>query len=269
MDLFLDHVSFEVDDLRKSKDFVETLLGFTLTLTPQQPDSHSIIRLDRSYIEVWKPEERTTASQKFPTDISLYFLRAANFNAFLQDCKSRNIPIKDPVEYVAASGSVWYDVEFDAPIADLLPFVVQPIPPEETVKAWPYPLREEHPNALRTISAYHITTNRYNELLQFFSLLLNQDELTWQENPFFETEQVSFRLSNGRIVICKPSRPILEQTYLGPNGEGLFAITFKSGDVEKTQRFFSGSLLERTEDEFDIEWLMPGNELNIYLGYSG
>lgn len=113
MDLFLDHVSFQVDDIGKAKTFAESSLGFTLTLTPQQPGNRGRMRLDRWYIEVWKPE----------------------------------------------------------------------------------------------------------------------------------------------------------QTHLGSRGEGLYAIALKSGDIEKTRRFFAQSSFEIAADAFGNNWIMPTNELNIFLGY--
>jgi hypothetical protein len=237
MKLSLDHISLEVNHVGRHKEFIESNLGFIL-------NEDNYIFLDRWYIEVWSPDETTASRSKFPNS-TFFFLRANSFDTLLQERESRQLPLKEPVDYVSPRGSVWHDVAFDVSgLEDLLPIIVQPLRPEEMVKAWPFPLKEAHPNGLQSIAACYLMTGRYDDLIQVFSNLLDQPKPTWQENHFFETEQVTFRLSNEELIICKSARSVLAQTFLGPEGEGLFALTFKSGDLQRTHRFFSerGSL---------------------------
>jgi len=267
MEFSLDHISLQISHVGKHKAFIENDLGFILNLTPQLPDHHGYILLDRTGIEVSSSTETTTHHPGFPTSAE-FFLRTDNFNALCHERQTRQLPLKAPEEYIATDGSVWYDLEFDMPeLIDLLPMITQLIQPEEKVKKHPSPLIEEHPNALRTLSAVYLMTNRYDDLVRVFSDFLDQPKPTWQENHFFGTEQRTFHLSNGEIVICKPARSILKQTYLGSEGEGIFGLFLQSGNRQRTDRFYSESRFDIIKDELGMHWLRPNADLKFFLGY--
>lgn len=268
MDLGLDHISFEVGEAGWSQDFAAKQLGFVVLPTAQDPSHHAAIRLDRWYIELWKPDKTRADRGKFPERVSLYFLRSSRFERFVEICRARDLPILGPVEYHAVDGSIWHDLEFDVPLLKgLLPIVVQPIFPIEKRQNHPLPLPGAHPNALNNIRAIYITTDRHQELSDFYARLLEIDGSRWVNNPFFETEQKTFQLVNGEIVICKGRASGIESTHLGTEREGIFALVFHSDDLARSKDFFARGPLRSIDEGSGITWLLPSDELNLFLGF--
>jgi hypothetical protein len=268
MDLGLDHISFAVVDAVWSRAFVAKQLGFVVSPTAQDPSNHAVIRLDRWYIELWKPDELRADRDEFPARVNLYFLRSSQFERFVEACRARDLPIVGPSEYHAVDGSIWHDLEFDEPfLGGLLPIVVQPILPIEKRQNHPLPLLGKHPNALHNIRAVYIATDRYQELSDFYARLLEIDGSSWVYDPFFKTEQKTFQLVNGELVICKGRTSGIERTHLGTDREGIIALTFQSEDLAQSRDFFAGSPLKSIDDGSGVTWLLPSDELKLFLGF--
>jgi hypothetical protein len=221
----LDHVSIGVPHLGDAVAQFAEEFGLEVTVSPQAPERHGRIYLDRSYLEVAvRPGVRTWRV----TDFFLGFSELAVLQAHLDGA---DLTYRYAV-YQGVDGR-WDDIQLD--VADVpVPGLVRRTAPPEAARDWPPPLARTHRCGASTLAALYVPVPKLAAASRFYGRLLGP--ATPQESG---QRRVVLPLSLGSIVLVE--------------GDERLAVVLGVASLEESIAVLAPRLLPPDED--GVAWL--------------
>ncbi len=166
VELRLDHVSIEVPDFADAGGRLTEQFGLRVTVSPQAPERHGRVYLDRAYLEV-------AAHPGSPTwAVGSFFLRFSDLEGLRARLGSARLGYRCQA-YEGVDGR-WEDVELD--VAGVpLPILVRRTEPAQVARNWPPPLDEPHRCGAVTLAAVHLPVASIDAAADVYARLLNVD----------------------------------------------------------------------------------------------
>jgi hypothetical protein len=240
LELRLDHASVEVPDLEVAVSRLDRL-GLRATVTPEAPDRHSRVYLDRSYVEVAAgsgPGWRT----------SLFFLRFDDPSPLREHLESVGIEYRFG-EYRGVDGT-WDDVEIRAGSVPL-PILARRTAPADVARRWPPPLGPPHRCGARELVAVHVAVPSLDEAVEVYGALAGSDPIA--SNDRSGRRIARLRLASGEIVLEE------QRSSDAPLGLvlGVVSIASTRAALERRTRAKTGNVV----------WLDPRETNGLRLGF--
>ena len=225
-ELRLDHVSIEVPDFADASGRLDEQLGLRVTVSPQAPERHGRILLDRAYLEL-------AAHPGSPTwAIGSFFLRFSDLEELRAHLEGVRLGYRYRV-YEGVDGR-WDDIELD--VADVpLPILVRRTEPAEVARNWPPPLDQPHRCGAFMLAAVHLPVASIEAGADVYARLLNV-EASALSRPGPGRRRTVFHLGSARIMLIEggerravvlgvasleTSRAILSSVLLPPDDDGI------------------------------------------------
>lgn len=165
-ELWLDHVSIEVADFASAAGRLDEEFGLRVTVSPQAPERHGRVYLDRAYLEV-------AARAGSPTwAVGSFFLRFSDLEGLRDRLGGARLGYRYRV-YEGVDGR-WDDVELDAAGVPV-PILVRRTEPAQVARNWPPPLDEPHRCGAVTLAAVHLPVASIEAAADLYARLLNVD----------------------------------------------------------------------------------------------
>jgi catechol 2,3-dioxygenase-like lactoylglutathione lyase family enzyme len=225
-ELRLDHVSIAVPDFADAVGRLDERLGLQVTVSPQAPERHGRVYLDRAYLEVAAhPGSPAWAATSF-------FLRFPDPQGLRAHLDAVQLGHRYRV-YEGVDGR-WDDVELD--VADVpVPILVRRTEPPQLARNWPPPLHMPHRCGAVTLAAVHLPVPSTEEAAEVYARLLNVEAPVALSGPGPRRRAV-FHLSSATIMLVEGgerravvlgvtsldmSRAVLSAALLPPDREGV------------------------------------------------
>ena len=240
--LRLDHASVAVPDLAVAIRHLDRRLGLRASLSPQAPERHSRVYLDRSYLEV------AAGSAETGWMATLFFLRFDDPNALRARLDDGGIEYRFGA-YEGVDGT-WDDVEIRVGTVPL-PTLTRRIAPETIASGWPPALSENHRCGARTLSAVHLEVPSLDEAVDAYRRLLGAEQVPWPDHR--RGTQARVRLASGEIVLRE-----------GGSGS-ISGIVLGVPTLAETRAFLEGRL---PSTGGEVAWLAPDETFGLRLGFA-
>lgn len=146
--LRLDHASLAVRSLSEAISSLDRLLGLSFTVSPEAPDQHGRILLNRSYVEV------SAALDSEAWHVPHFFLGFQDPQALRHHLQRAGVDFKWG-QYVGVDGT-WDDVEIHAGNVPL-PILVRRTAPPKLAADWPPALSEPPRSGVHALVAVHLS----------------------------------------------------------------------------------------------------------------
>jgi catechol 2,3-dioxygenase-like lactoylglutathione lyase family enzyme len=221
----LDHVSIGVPHLGDAVAQFAEEFGLEVTVSPQAPERHGRIYLDRSYLEV---AVRPGVPTWRVTDFFLGFSELAALRAHLDGAE---LTYRYAV-YQGVDGR-WDDIQLhvtDVPV----PGIVRRSEPPQAARDWPPPLAGMHRCGASTLAAVHVSVPKLAAASRFYGSLLGA--ATPQESG---QHRVVLALSLGSIVLVERAERL--------------AVVLGVASLQQSSAALAPRLLPPDED--DVAWL--------------
>lgn len=240
MEFRLDHASLEVPHLRDAVSRLDRLLGLQVTVSPQAPERHGRIYLDRAYLEV-------AANPDVPAwDVTHFFLRFANPEWLRAHLDGAGLGYHYQV-YRGVDGR-WDDIELD--IADVpVPILVRRTAPAVVARDWPPPLEHPHRCGASTLAAVHVPVASIQQAADVYARLLAVELPRVFSGPGPGQLRTAFHLGSGTIVLSQ--------------GEERRAVVLGVASLELSKTVLSQAL---PIDDEGVAWLDPSTTSNLRIG---
>lgn len=244
--LWLDHASVAVPDLAAAVEHMERRLGLRATVSPEAPERHSRVFLDRSYLEV------STGSPSADWEATLFFLRFSHPVALRAHLEAAGIDHRFG-EYEGVDGT-WDDVEIRVGAVPL-PILVRRTAPAAVARDWPPALRQEHRCGARSLAAVHVEVPSLDEAIGAYHRLLATGEAS---PPVAKAgsggRRARIPLASGELVVHEGS----------PSGSVGVVLGVRS--LATPRAALGGSM--RPTDEDDVAWVDPAETCGLRLGFT-
>jgi Glyoxalase-like domain len=239
VELRLDHVSLEVADFADAVGRLDERLGLRVTVSPQAPERHGRVYLDRAYLEV-------AAHPGSPTwAVGSFFLRFSDLESLRARLGGARLGYRYRV-YEGVDGR-WDDVELD--IADVpVPILVRRTEPAQVARNWPPPLDEPHRCGAVTLAAVHLPVASIEAAADVYARLLNIDAPRALSSP--GSRRRVFHLGSGTITLVE-------------DGEQR-AVVLGVASLEMAKAVLSSMLLP--PDREGVAWLDPSATSGLAVG---
>ena len=242
--LRLDHASIAVPDLAVAVEHLDRRLGLRASVSPQAPERHSRVYLDRSYLEV------AAGSAETGWEVTLFFLRFDDPEALRAHLDDGGIAYRFG-EYEGVDGT-WDDVEIRLGTVPL-PTLIRRTAPEVVARDWPPALAETHRCGARTLTAVHVEVPSLDEAVDAYRRLLRAEQVPWLDNERQAGEQASLRLATGEIVLHQGG------------SSGIIGIVLGVPSLAATRTALEGRLGWMDEK---VAWLDPDETFGLRLGFA-
>jgi len=226
-ELRLDHVAIEVADFADALRRLDEELGLHVTVSPQAPERHGRVLLDRAYLEV-------AAHPGNPTwAVSSFFLRFSDLEGLRAHLEGAGFGHRYRV-YEGVDGW-WDDVELD--VADvLLPILVRRTEPAQVARNWPPPLDKPHRCGALTLDAVHLPVESIEAAADVYARLLDVEAPPAFYGPGPRRRRAAFHLGSATITLeengerravvlgvasLETSRAVLASVLMPPDGDGV------------------------------------------------
>jgi len=239
--LWLDHASVSVPNLAAAVEHLDGRLGLRATVSPEAPERHSRVYLDRSYLEV------SAGSDGDGWEATLFFLRFDDPRALRAHMDAAGIDYWFG-EYEGVDGT-WDDVEIRFGTVPL-PTLIRRTAPAAVARDWPPALAEDHRCGARALAAMHVEVPSLDEALEAYRRLLGAREPSCS-GP--ERRRAHVPLASGELIL-----------HEGGSG-GIVGIVLGVPSLAAT-RAALGVELGRTDD--DVAWLDPAETFGLRLGFA-
>jgi Glyoxalase-like domain len=240
--LQLDHASVWVPDLATAVEHLDWRLGLRATVTPEAPERHSRVYLDRSYLEVAAEASGAVWASTF------FFLRFDDPDALRAHLEDAGIEYRFS-EYKGVDGT-WDDVEIRAGAVPF-PILVRRTAPDSVARDWPPPLAVAHRCGARMLAAVHVEVPSLEEAADAYRRLLGEDHVSWPDDERRQGHE-HVRLASGGIL--------LEEAVHGGLG-----LVLGVRSLEATRAALDGRLA-RTDES--VAWLDPDETFGLRLGFA-
>jgi hypothetical protein len=236
--LRVDHVSIEVPDLDEAVRRLDAL-GLRVSVTPEAPDRHGRVLLDRAYLEV------AAAARADRWIVSSWFLGFDDLPALRAHLAAAGLPSRH-VPYEGVDGT-WDDVEVDADDVPV-PTLVRRTAPADVARSWPPALGEPHPSGATAISAVHVPVPALEPAVAAYARLLGTRPSTVDARR----GRVAFTLGDARVVLTERDADL--------------AVVLAVASVERL-RGRIGTAVGPPRD--GVAWVDPSAASGLRLGFAG
>jgi hypothetical protein len=237
--LWLDHASVAVPDLATAVEHLGRHLGLHATVSPDAPERHSRVYLDRSYLEV------SAGSAGGGWEATMFFLRFEDPDALRAHLDAAGIAYSFGV-YEGVDGT-WDDVEIDV-VAPSLSTLIRRTAPLEVARDWPPALPESHRCGASVLAEVHVQVPSVDGAVGAYRKLLGAGE---PSPPEAGTARVA--LSSGEVVLHEGGSWAIVGIVLGV------------GSLDET-RAALGQRLGRADGR--VAWLDPAESFGLRLGFA-
>ena len=243
--LWLDHASIAVPDLTSAIEHLDRRLGLRATVSPEAPERHSRVFLDRSYLEV------STGSGR-GWDANLFFLRFADPVGLRAHLDAAGIAARFG-EYEGVDG-MWDDVEVLVGSVPL-PILVRRTAPASIASDWPPALREEHGCGARWLAAVHVEVESLEDATEAYRRLLaihppsRPADGTWAASG-----RVRLPLAAGEVVLHERSSP------------GGLGVVLGVPSLAAARAALGGAIGPTNED--GVAWVTAAETFGLALGFT-
>jgi catechol 2,3-dioxygenase-like lactoylglutathione lyase family enzyme len=240
-ELRLDHVSIEVPDFADAVDRLDERLGLRVTVSPQAPERHGRILLDRAYLEV-------AAHPGSPTwTVGSFFLRFSDLEELRAYLEGARLRYRYRV-YEGVDGR-WDDIELD--VADVpVPILVRRTEPAQVARNWPPALDQPHRCGAFMLAAVHLPVASIEAGADVYVRLLNVEAPPALTGPGPGRRRRVFHLGSARIMLVE-------------DGERR-AVVLGVASLETSRAVLSSELLP--PDDGGIAWLHPSATSDLAVG---
>lgn len=237
--LWLDHVSIEVPDFADAVRWLGEELGLRVTASPQAPERHGRVYLDRAYLEVAAhPGSPAWAVRSF-------FLRFSDPKGLRAHLEGARLGYRDRV-YEGVDGR-WEDVELD--VADVpVPILVRRTEPAQVARNWPPPLDKPHRCGAVTLAAVHLPVASIENAADVYARLLNVEAPPALSGP--GPQRRVFHLGSATIMLVE--------------GGERRAVVLGVASLEISRAVLSSVL--HTPDHEGVAWLDPSATSDLAVG---
>lgn len=236
--LWLDHASVAVPDLGAAVEHLDRRLGLRVTVSPEAPERHARLYLDRGYLEV------SAGPGADRWEATMLFLRFDDPVSLRAHLDAVGIAYRFG-EYEGVDG-VWDDVEIRLG-ATSLPTLIRRTAPAEVARDWPPPLVEPHRSGARSLAAVHVEVPSLDGAAEAFGRLVGAGRVS-RPDP----RRVRVALDAGELVLREGT------------SERIAGIVLGVGSLAET-RAALGEALGREDD--GVAWLDPGETAGLRLGF--
>ncbi|HZD68864.1 MAG TPA: VOC family protein [Actinomycetes bacterium] len=236
----LDHASIQVPHLAEAVGRLERLLGLEVTVSPQAPERHGRIYLDRAYLEV-------AANPDVPAwEVTHFFLRFSDPTWLRARLDDAGLGYRHQV-YRGVDGR-WDDIELD--IADVpVPILVRRTQPAAVAHNWPPPLDHPHRCGASTLAAVHVPVTSIQQAADVYARLLAVAVPRVFSGPEPCQRRTAFDLGSGTIVLSE--------------GDERRAVVLGVASLELSRTVLSQVL---PVDDEGVAWLDPSTTSNLRIG---
>ena len=240
MELRLDHASIEVPHLGDAVGRLDGLLGLEVTVSPQAPERHGRIYLDRAYLEV-------AANPDVPAwNVTHFFLRFSDPKWLRGHLDGAGLGYHYQV-YQGVDGH-WDDIELD--IADVpVPILVRRTEPAAVARDWPPPLEHPHRCGASTLAAVRVPVASIEQAADVYARLLAVEVPRRFSGPGPGQLRTAFHLGSGTIVLSE--------------GDQQRAVVLGVASLELSRTVLSQVL---PIDDEGVAWLDPSTTSNLRIG---
>lgn len=241
MEFLLDHVSIEVPDLGDAVARLHERLGLRVMVSPQAPDRHGRIHLDRAYLEV-------AANPDGPRwDVTSFFLRFSDLEGLRAHLDGAGLAYRYRV-YEGVDGR-WDDIELH--VAGVpMPILVRRTEPADVARNWPPPLDHAHPCGAATLAAVQIPVGSIEAAAHVYARLLTAETPPDLSGAGPDRRRAVFHLGSGAIELVE--------------GGERRAVVLGAASLEMS-RTTLGSVLLPTDDQ-GVSWLDASEPSNFVIG---
>jgi hypothetical protein len=239
--LRLDHVSVEVPDFADAVGKLDEGLGLRVAVSPQAPERHGRIYLDRAYLEVAaRPGNPAWA-------IGSFFLRFSNLDRLQAHLEGVRLGYRCQV-YEGVDGR-WEDVELD--VADVpVPILVRRTEPAQAARDWPPPLDKPYRCGAFTLAAIHLPVASMEAAADVYARLLNAGAPPAVPGPGPRQRRRVFHVGSGAIILVE--------------GGARRAVVLGVASLARSRAVLSSVLLP--PDDQGVAWLDPSATSDLAVG---
>ncbi len=238
--LWLDHLTLAVPDFAQAVAILREQFGLRTTITPQAPERHGRILLDRCYIEVVR-----NAVESDELAVPWFFLGHPDVPAAVARLRAAGLARDAATPYHGADGT-WWNAMLRAPAGVPAPLLVQRIEPAEVAAKWPPPLAQPHPSGVVRLGGVLVVTSAVGAAVDFYRLLVTALTGTPAtatservRHPLADQEWRVPLPDGARIVVCDPVRAGPAREHLLRRGAGLAGFELLSADLDATAAYLS------------------------------
>ncbi len=241
VELGLDHVSIEVPDFADAVGRLDEQLGLHVTVSPQAPERHGRVYLDRAYLEVAANLGRRSWA------VTSFFVRFSDPVGLRARLGGARLGYRCQV-FEGVDGR-WEDVELD--VAGVpVPILVRRTEPAQVARNWPPPLDEPHRCGAVTLAAVHLPVASIEAAADVYARLLNVEARPALSGPGPQRRRVVFHLGSATIMLVE--------------GGERRAVVLGAASFERSRAVLSSVLLP--PDDEGVAWLDRSATLGLAVG---
>lgn len=236
--LWLDHASIAVPAVGPAARHFERRLGLTMTVSPEAPDRHGRILLDRSYLEV------AAAPARVSWEATMCFLRFSDLGSLRRHLDSSGIEHRFG-SWEGVDG-VWDEVEVRSGGVQL-PTLIRRTAPPDVARDWPPPLPATHRCGARSLVAVHLVVPSLDTAADAFARLVGPEATSVGADG-----EIRVRLAAGELVLVPGTTPRLAGIVLrvGPRAD-------------------KGRVPPLLDPDAGIAWIAPDVAFGLRIGFVG
>ena len=242
--LRLDHASIAVPELTAAVERLDRRSGLRATVSPEAPDRHSRVYLDRSYLE------GSAGATGGNWEATMFFLNVEDPEGLRLQLDDAGVVYRSG-EYEGVDGT-WDEVAIGDAAA--LPTIIRRTAPRAVARDWPPALARAHRSGARTLAAVHVEVPSLEEAVEAYRRLTGPgpvSTLVGERQP--SSGRASVRLASGEIVLHQGRSVRIRALVLGVTSLAATRTTLGEG-------------LGRTDE--GVAWLDPVETHGLRLGFT-
>jgi hypothetical protein len=265
--LQLDHVTLHVADLGDAMRRLDERLGLEAWPTSTDPQRHSRVVLDRSYVELSLGAPRGGP----PWVLPWFFLR---FLELPDLCRARleEAQLASTLQIFDGEDGCWTELQLDAPASVPLPLLIHRPARPGLALSFPPPMPSLQPCGAFGLAGVCLVTPELSTTLQYYRRLLGLTKVPQGfHDRVFGAHRVDLSLpGQGRIALLQPEGSGFGAAWLATRGPGVMGLLLAVESFWQPEEHFRrmGIGSERGITTLGAElWIDPVETLGIPFGY--